>query len=201
MCTPCYPRNISRESFYIVFYLFEITDNSRAHPVYPELVALIGANVPDYRGLFLRSYGSQNSYHYGTVTHSSAGLGQLQGDAIREIWGDILTGAVEEDAAFLGAFRSAEIGRGGGRRGRLWYLFPCSMGNTRRSGSSPCNSFFSLSHSSEMIGTFIPHTSVSGTSRGCRILHPKLRGCFPPRIRWPDQLSLWRCWPLERRTR
>ena len=82
-------------------------------PVYPELVALIGANVPDYRGLFLRGHGSQNSYHYRTVTHSSAGLGQLQGDAIREIWGDILTGAVEEDAAFSGAFRSAKIGRGG----------------------------------------------------------------------------------------
>ena len=32
-------------------------------------------------------HGSQTSTHYGTVTHASAGLGQLQGDAIREIWG------------------------------------------------------------------------------------------------------------------
>ena len=55
--------------------------------VYPELVAVVGDHVPDYRGIFLRGYGSQVSTHYGTVAHSSAGLGQLQGDAIREIWG------------------------------------------------------------------------------------------------------------------
>ena len=54
-------------------------------PVYPELVALVGSCVPDYRGIFLRGYGSQVSSHYGTVTHASAGLGVLQGDAIREI--------------------------------------------------------------------------------------------------------------------
>ena len=41
----------------------------------------------DNRGIFLRGHGSQTSTHYGTVTHSSAALGQLQGDAIREIWG------------------------------------------------------------------------------------------------------------------
>ena len=43
--------------------------------------------MPDYRGIFLRGQGSQTSTHYGTVVHSSAALGQLQGDAIREIWG------------------------------------------------------------------------------------------------------------------
>ena len=55
--------------------------------MYPELAALIGTTVPDYQGIFLRGHGSQVSSHYGTVTHSSAGLGELQGDAIREIWG------------------------------------------------------------------------------------------------------------------
>lgn len=55
--------------------------------VYPELVALVGSRVPDYRGIFLRGHGSQVSTHYGNVTHASAGLGVLQGDAIREIWG------------------------------------------------------------------------------------------------------------------
>ena len=55
--------------------------------VYPELVALVGTKVPDYRGIFLRGQGPQTSTHYGTVVHSSAALGQLQGDAIREIWG------------------------------------------------------------------------------------------------------------------
>ena len=58
-------------------------------PVYPELVALIGASVPDYRGIFLRGQGSQTSTHYGTVTHSSAALGQLQGDATRNFTGTI----------------------------------------------------------------------------------------------------------------
>lgn len=81
--------------------------------VYPELVAVVGSRVPDYRGIFLRGQGSQVSSHYGTVTHSSAALGQLQGDSIREIWGEILTGAVEEGSKFSGAFRSAEIGKGG----------------------------------------------------------------------------------------
>ena len=55
--------------------------------VYPELAALVGSRVPDYRGVFLRGHGSQTSTHYGTVAHSSAGLGELQGDTIREIWG------------------------------------------------------------------------------------------------------------------
>ena len=32
--------------------------------VYPELVALIGTTVPDYRGIFLRGHGSQMSTHY-----------------------------------------------------------------------------------------------------------------------------------------
>ena len=58
-------------------------------PVYPELVALIGGSVPDYRGIFLRGHGSQVSTHYGTVTHSSAGLGQFQGDATRNLTGTI----------------------------------------------------------------------------------------------------------------
>ena len=72
-----------------MFYLFEITDNSRAHPVYPELVGVVGRNVPNYQGVFLRGYGGQTSYHYGAVGHWSAGLGELQGDTIRNITGDI----------------------------------------------------------------------------------------------------------------
>lgn len=56
-------------------------------PVYPELAGLVGSRVPDYRGIFLYGHGSQTSTHYGTVTHSNTGLGQLQGDAIRPIRG------------------------------------------------------------------------------------------------------------------
>ena len=93
-------------------------------PVYPELVALVGSRVPDYQGIFLRGHGSQTSTHYGTVTHSSAGLGQLQGDAIREIWGDIPTGAVEENVPYSGAFGRAQLGMGAdGREGEDYGIY------------------------------------------------------------------------------
>ena len=43
---------------------------------YPELFALVGGQVPDLRGLFLRGHGG-----------NSAGLGEQQGDAIRNVHG------------------------------------------------------------------------------------------------------------------
>ena len=46
--------------------------------VYPELFALTGATVPDLRGLFLRGQGG-----------NAAGLGSIQEDAGRNVWGDI----------------------------------------------------------------------------------------------------------------
>ena len=67
----------------------ECNGQSISSAVYPELVALIGWNVPNYQGVFLRGYGGQTSYHYGAVGHWSAGLGELQGDTIRNITGDI----------------------------------------------------------------------------------------------------------------
>ena len=63
--------------------------NGQSTAGYPQLSAIVGSNVPDYRGVFLRGYGSQTSTHYGTVTHSSAALGELQGDAIRNITGSV----------------------------------------------------------------------------------------------------------------
>ncbi len=63
---------------------------------YPELFALLGGRVPDLRGLFLRGYGSQNhaqnngsTVGYTSTTHSSGALGQVQGDATRNIQGNI----------------------------------------------------------------------------------------------------------------
>jgi hypothetical protein len=62
--------------------------------VYPELFALVGGNVPDYRGLFLRGYGSQthtqaNGSAVGVTptTHASGALGTVQGDAMRNLTG------------------------------------------------------------------------------------------------------------------
>ena len=62
--------------------------NGQSCTAYPDLVKVLGANtVPDYRGVFLRGVGSVTSTHYGTVQHQSNGLGELQGDAIRNIYG------------------------------------------------------------------------------------------------------------------
>ena len=62
--------------------------NGQSCAAYPKLVAVLGrSTVPDYRGLFLRGYGSHTSSHYGTITHKSGSLGELQGDAIRNITG------------------------------------------------------------------------------------------------------------------
>ena len=64
--------------------------NGQSCAAYPKLVAVLGrSTVPDYRGVFLRAYGSRTSTHYGTVTHTSGNLGELQGDAIRNITGNI----------------------------------------------------------------------------------------------------------------
>ena len=46
------------------------------------------ATTPNYQGMFLRGYGWQPSWHWGEVWHGSDGLGQVQGDAIRNITGD-----------------------------------------------------------------------------------------------------------------
>ena len=73
-------------------------------PVYPELVGVVGGNVPNYQGVFLRGYGGQTSYHYGAVGHWSAGLGELQGDGIREIWGEL---------SYLPRSRDGEVGQSG----------------------------------------------------------------------------------------
>ena len=72
--------------------------------MYPELVALVGSRVPDYRGIFLRGHGSQRSTHYGTVIHTSAKVGELQGDGIREIWGEL---------SYLPRSRDGEVGESG----------------------------------------------------------------------------------------
>ena len=66
--------------------------NGQSCAAFPKLVAVLGrSNVPDYRGVFLRGYGSRTSSHYGTVTHQSGALGELQGDAIRNITGSMAT--------------------------------------------------------------------------------------------------------------
>ena len=63
--------------------------NGQSCAAYPKLVAVLGrSTVPDYRGVFLRGYGNHtSSSNYGTVTHKSGNLGELQLDTIRNISG------------------------------------------------------------------------------------------------------------------
>ena len=82
----------------------ECNGQSISSAVYPDLVGVVGGNVPNYQGVFLRGYGGQTSYHYGAVGHWSAGLGELQGDGIREIWGEL---------SYLPRSRDGEVGQSG----------------------------------------------------------------------------------------
>lgn len=75
------------------------------------MYAVIGANVPDYRGIFLRGHGSRISTHFGTVVHSSENLGVIQGDAtrpIRVIFYARGTDAISAGAAWFGSQIVAE---------------------------------------------------------------------------------------------
>ena len=69
---------------------------------YPELFALMGSQVPDFRGLFLRGHGGK-----------SAELGVQQGDAIRNVTGTF-------DARVAGMWREGtgpfRVGGGGGQK-------------------------------------------------------------------------------------
>ena len=71
--------------------------------VYPKLAALM-SNVPNYQGVFLRGYGNQYSYHFGSVLHQSGNLGELQGDSIRNIQGGWTTGDNEMAESMWGVF-------------------------------------------------------------------------------------------------
>ena len=60
--------------------------NGQSASAYPALVAVLGKNtVPDYRGVFLRGYGSVTTNHFGNVVHESNSLGSIQGDAMIQL--------------------------------------------------------------------------------------------------------------------
>ena len=101
----------------------ECNGQAISQTAYPELFALMGGKVPDLRGLFLRGYGSQsyaqnNGSTIGvtSTTHTSGALGQVQGDAIRNIRGDIYGGVVEERNSSSGVFQMTHGGPGGDGR-------------------------------------------------------------------------------------
>ncbi len=78
------------------------------------MAIIVGENVPDYRGVFLRGYGSVQSNHFGLVTHQSNSLGVFQGDSIRNITGYV--GISQPSSAYTsGAFTK------GANTGVGWY--------------------------------------------------------------------------------
>ena len=96
----------------------ECNGQSISPSVYPELFALVGPNVPDLRGLFLRGYGSQSyAQNNGSMVgvtatlHSSGQLGQVQGDATRQIYGQVTNvGAVSGHSSSGAMYSKTQFG-------------------------------------------------------------------------------------------
>ena len=107
----------------------ECNGQSISPSVYPELFALMGSQVPDLRGMFLRGYGAQTSSHYGSVVHQSGELGMVQGDAIRNITGssgDSPNSGAYYYGALAGGAGGARKFAGEGLRGRSAINFDAS---------------------------------------------------------------------------
>ena len=107
----------------------ECNGQSISPSVYPELSAVVGGQVPDLRGLFLRGYGAQTSSHYGSVVHQSGELGMVQGDAIRNITGssgDSPNSGAYYYGALAGGAGGARKFAGEGLRGRSAINFDAS---------------------------------------------------------------------------
>lgn len=97
---------------------------------YPELFALVGGQVPDLRGLFLRGYGAQShAQNNGTTIgitetlHQSGNLGQIQGDASRKIAGNWkVSYSTYPDGKLYSSVREGYRGGGGSSAGSRTYL-------------------------------------------------------------------------------
>ncbi|MGL5258282.1 MAG: phage tail protein [Proteocatella sp.] len=101
--------------------------NGQSTENYSELAKIVGTNVPDYRGIFLRGYGSQAyAQNNGSIigvtstTYSSESLGTIQGDSIREIYASFggaysqspntqFTGAIQY-SSYAGGFEGSSEG-------------------------------------------------------------------------------------------
>ena len=94
--------------------------NGQATTGYPELASIVGSSVPNLQGAFIRGYGSQTVAQNNGSTigitptiHQSGNLGEVQGDAIRNITGGVSSGAVEQNSAYAwGAVYLAGSGPG-----------------------------------------------------------------------------------------
>ncbi|GAB1255380.1 phage tail protein [Desulfovibrio falkowii] len=91
----------------------ECNGQSISQSVYPELFAVVGPQVPDLRGLFLRGLGG-----------NSAALGVQQGDAIRNITGTFGGHAIGWKGGWgsgpFYSWNSGDRGSGGNGQGTSW---------------------------------------------------------------------------------
>ena len=97
--------------FFIIGIFHETIIANSVFLIYPEFRSKFGTTVPDYRGYFLRGLGG-----------NSAGLGIEQGDAIRNIEGEItVMGTLGWDAA-MGVFDEGypNYGNNSGGGGGWW---------------------------------------------------------------------------------
>ena len=108
----------------------ECNGQSISQTVYPELFALVGGQVPDLRGLFLRGYGAQShAQNNGTIIgitetlHQSGNLGQIQGDASRKISGNWkVSYSTYPDGQLYSSKSEGYRGGGGSSAGSRTYL-------------------------------------------------------------------------------
>ena len=82
----------------------------------------MGANVPNYEGMFLRGRGSRTSTHYGSVTHASGALGALQGDAIRNFSGVFMVAGLGWGGAHMASGIFYDAGNWGAQDSSLGHL-------------------------------------------------------------------------------
>lgn len=80
--------------------------NGQSCAAYPALAAIVGSNVPNYQGVFLRGYGSRTN---GSITHSSGALGAFQNMAFPEVMNGAFSAVNTTGPAPSGPFK--EIGR------------------------------------------------------------------------------------------
>ncbi|EOX3381165.1 phage tail protein [Vibrio cholerae] len=84
--------------------------NGQSTSGYPELAAIYGSKVPDFRGYVLRALDRER----GIDSEPDRNLLSTQGDAIRNITGENYgSGGFEEGAKFKGAFYTTGLGTGG----------------------------------------------------------------------------------------
>ncbi len=79
-----------------------IVCNGQSTSGYSKLASIVGSNVPDLQGAFIRGYGEQsftqnngNIIGNTTTIHQSGNLGECQGDSLRKIYGYISMGHLD----------------------------------------------------------------------------------------------------------